>query len=183
MPTYDKCPPAVVEMANAILCEFETHAPILDAKVKIDFLFAFGDPEKDEPAITKNGIPCDGLCRKIPLKDRVAGRGDAEILLDGDFWNAADEPERRALLDHELHHISVMEGERDSAGRPKLRLRKHDVEVGWFSIIAERHGRASGERRQAKNIFDRFGQAFWPDLMNAKPAQEGRFKQVARATV
>ncbi len=33
-------------------------------------------------------------------------------------------------------------------GRPQLKLRKHDVEVGWFKCVAERNGAASLERIQ-----------------------------------
>lgn len=161
-------------MAASILCEFETHKPVLDARVKIDYVFAYAkkgeDGEPVEPAITYRGRPALGLCRKIKTKERVLGRGDAEITLDGDWWASHDEAEKRSLLDHELHHIEV---ETDSNGkaltddftRPILHLRKHDVEVGWFSIIAARHGSHSVERQDAAVIMERFGQMLWPELL------------------
>jgi hypothetical protein len=163
MPTYSKAPQAVKEMANSILCEFESHKPLLDARVSIDILFAHGDERS--PAIVSGGHQALGLCRKLSLKDRVAGRGDAEITIDADWWQHAENDHRRALLDHELHHIEVKDGSRDDAGRPVLKLRKHDVEFGWFRTIAERHGVSSMERVQAKSLFDNYGQSFWPAMV------------------
>lgn len=168
MATFKRCDDSVKEMADKLLSEFETHKPIVDAKLRIDFLFAF--PELDETtgepvndALTKNGIRALGICRKIPLKDRAKGMGDAEICLDGHWWEHSDQAEQRALLDHELHHL-VPTSKRDDLGRPLLKLRKHDFEFGWFSVIAARHGTASQERIQAKRMMDNAGQYFWPDL-------------------
>jgi len=97
------------------------------------------------------GVKALGICRKIPLKERALGRGDAEICLDGEWWKDAPEPEQRALLDHELHHIEVkiIEGAMacDDLGRPLLKIRKHDYELGLFTIIAQRHGRHSSPNR------------------------------------
>ncbi len=173
MPTYQRAPQEVIELANALLCEFATHKPLLDAKVKIDLVFAFpnyddnGQPTND--ALKHHGRKVLGLARRMGLKDRAMGRGDAEISLDAEWWGRASEPERRALLDHELHHLEVRTDVRgiahDDLGRPKLLLRKHDVDVGWFSLIADRHGEASLERRQAAEIAEAFGQFFWPALI------------------
>lgn len=171
MSTFKRCGPEVAEMANSILCEFESHQPLLDAKVKFDFVFAF--PEYDEAtgepmgdAITKNGVPCNGLCRIMPLKDRAMGRGDVEITICAEFWKEASDEERRALLDHELHHASVVIDKRgvvkDDLGRPKIKLRKHDFEVGWFKVIAQRHGMHSQERLQAAQVMNDMGDYFWP---------------------
>ena len=121
-------------MAKELLAQFETHHPIRDAGVTIDFVFAYAkQDEAGNPvgnALTKNGCKCGGLCRKMPLKDRALGRADVEIALDGDWWRDATEDERRALLDHELHHIAVKIGKtglvRDDLGRPVILLRKHD---------------------------------------------------------
>lgn len=173
MPTFQRCDNSVNEMAAEILTKFETHKPILDARVKIDFVFAFPDCSQDtgEPmndALRKGGVKCLGICRKIPLKDRALGRGDAEISLDGDWWKQASEGERRSLLDHELHHLDVKkDGKRfelDDLGRPVLRMRSHDVEIGWFRVVAERNGADSQERIQAKSIMENDGQFFWPEL-------------------
>jgi len=162
MPTYSPAPDSVKNLAAEILEFFETHEPVVEAGVTIDFMFAHG--VDDKPAIMHGGYQAIGLCRIISLKDRVAGRSDVEITIDADWWQDANPGERRALLDHELHHISVPTDETDDAGRPVIKLRKHDVDVGWFSVIANRHGPESMERTQAQLIFDRHGQAFWPVL-------------------
>jgi hypothetical protein len=182
--TYERCPKAVSDLAREILCEFETHKPLLDAKAKIDFVFAY--PELDEktdepiaPALKKNGHAMLGIARKVSLKDRALGRGDAEIALDAHWWDNAKDKEKAALLDHELHHFAV---KTDAGGnyvfddleRPVIQIRKHDHEFGWFMIIAKRHGEASPECIQAAKMFDQAGQLYWPLLEKVERALAAR---------
>lgn len=180
MSTYQKAPSEVREMADKILLDFDTHKPLVEAKVKIDFLFAFADVNEDGEsigcALTKHGVRALGITRKLGLKDRAMGRGDAEVALDGDWWKDATAARQRALLDHELHHLEVRVDEdsvviTDDLKRPKLRLRKHDVEVGWFAVVAGRHGSASLEIEQAKSLMDSYGQLFWPAIDAQEPLQ------------
>lgn len=161
-------------MTDEILSRFASHKPLLDANVTVDLVFAFGERDEDgnllTNALNKNGIPALGITRKISLKDRALGRADAEIALDGDWWQQkSSEEQQAALLDHELHHIAckMKKGQfcYDNLGRPELKLRKHDVEVGWFACIAERHGANSVEQIQAKIVLDRFGQYLFPSLV------------------
>ncbi len=181
MPTFQKCPNDVRELAAKILCQFESHKPLIDAGVKVDLLFAYCDrDDAGEPtneAISHHGQKAYGLCRILGLKDRTMGRGDAEIMLDGDWWQeTATEEQQSALLDHELHHVALRLKQQqttfDNLGRPKLRLRKHDVQFGWFACIAERHGKNSIEQIQAASLMDTLGQFFWPALASAQPAKE-----------
>jgi hypothetical protein len=173
MSLYQIAPDAVRETANAILCKYESHKPILDAKVRIDYLFAFPDKDQDGnfqgDAIRNQGVRALGLTRKLGTKDRAAGRGDAEVLIDGEWWEEASEEEKAALLDHELHHIDVRVDEdghaiRDNLERPALRMRSHDRTMGWFDLIAKRHGAASQEVQQAKHIWDKAGQLYWTEI-------------------
>jgi Putative phage metallopeptidase len=199
MPTFSRCSDTIDKLAYDLCCKF--HEPLIAAKVKIDYVFAYGDTDAKgrtmNDALTKNGRKALGICRKIPLKDRALGRGDAEISLDADHWKLCSESEQAALLDHELQHIAVQTDkggyvQRDDLGRPKIRLRQHDVEVGWFNVVAQRHGAASVERIQAKSIMEIDGQFYWPDLV---PLQDsvtistdkesvtmpmGRFSKIAR---
>ena len=66
-------------MARDILCQFDTHKPLLDAKVKFDLLFAMGDKDEDghvvTDAITHGGEKALGLTRILNLKDRAKGNG------------------------------------------------------------------------------------------------------------
>ena len=180
MSTYQKCPSEVRELAEEIMNEHRTYKDVVEAKVKIDFLFAYAEVGEDGiskgHALTKHGIRALGITRKLGIKDRVMGRGDAEVALDGDWWAEATPLRRKALLDHELHHIEVRTDEegvvlRDDLKRPKLKLRKHDVEVGWFAEVAGRNGSASLELEQAKAVWDSYGQLFWPALDLQEPLQ------------
>lgn len=174
MPTFERCDKSVEHVALSLLGKYEDHAPLLAVEVKIDFVFAYADTDEKtgrplNEALTKNGIRALGVTRILPLKDRVMGRGDAEIALDGDHWKVISAEEQTALLDHELHHLSLKTDKHgnvkyDDINRPQLQLRKHDVEVGWFSVIAQRHGAFSVEQKQAKAIMDNKGQFYWPDV-------------------
>ena len=184
MPTYQKCPLSVAKMADEILAAYESHQFTVAAKVAIDFVFAFAKRddagERIGDALSLHGQRALGICRKIGLKDRALGRGDAEIALDGDWWATAPEAEQRALLDHELHHIAVKIDKRgivtDDLGRPVIGMRKHDIQVGFFNVIAERHGEHSQERIQAKSIRESFGQYYWPEMsaLSLPPMKKGK---------
>lgn len=169
MPKFQRCDESVTDIAADLINLY--HEELAARKVKIDYVFAFA--ERDEVtlevtgnALTKNGCKALGIARKISLKDRALGRGDAEIAIDGDWWQDADEAERSALLDHELHHLIATE-KRDDIGRPIIKLRPHDYEFGWFRVVAARHGSASQERKQARTMMEDSGQYFWGDLTAA----------------
>lgn len=171
MPTYERCPKTVEHMADALLKQY--HEDNVKAEVKFDFMFAIPTlDEHGEPvgeAIMHHGRKALGLARIVSLKDRAKGMGDAEILIDKYWWETAPDEQQKALLDHELHHITLKIDKRglvvDDLGRPKLVMRKHDVEVGFFRVIAERHGKASQEQIQAATMMDGYGQYFWPDMV------------------
>jgi hypothetical protein len=173
MPTYQKANKSVHQLAAQLIGRYPDHKPLEAVELKLDLVFAFADTDEDgrplNDALTKNGLKSLGVTRAVPLKDRALGRGDAEIALDGDWWKTASGDEQAALLDHELHHISLKADKNgnikyDDLNRPLIKLRKHDVEVGWFKLIAERHGSASIERQQAKAIMDSQGQFYWPGI-------------------
>jgi hypothetical protein len=166
MATYRRADAELTDLLTNLLQSY--HPDLIENGVTIDLLWAYGEHDEltgdvKSPAIVHNGYPAHGLCRVMGLKDRAAGRADAEILLDHDFWETVNPRTRAALLDHELEHL-ILRNERDDIGRPKLKLRKHDVQCGWFRSVAERHGSHSIERIQAKMVYDGSGQSFWPDL-------------------
>ena len=90
MPTFQKCDPSVRKMATELLQEFDTHKPLLESRASVDYVFAYADVDDDgkilNNAITKGGVKALGIAKKIGLKERVLGRGDAEITIDGDWW-------------------------------------------------------------------------------------------------
>lgn len=188
MATFEKCDKSVLSLAVQILNAHETHRPVLNAGVRVDYLFAYpkydekGNPVGD--ALKKNGVKALGITRKCSLKERAKGHGDAEICIDGEWWKSADELEQTALLDHELHHISVEVNQagvfkKDDLDRPVIRLRKHDVEIGWFDVVAQRNGIHSQERKQARYLIEARGQLYWPEVsaVNRKESRVAHLEQ------
>ena len=69
-----------------------------------------------------------------------------------------DDAKKDALLDHELYHLEVQRNKHgkpklDCNRRPKLTMRLHDRQYGWFDEIAQRHGSASIECQQAMGLY------------------------------
>jgi hypothetical protein len=177
MSTYVKCPEQVTTLAQGLIEKY--HHALLKYGVTIDFLFAHAKTDDDGqplgPALKLHGYAAGGIARIIGLKDRVAGRADAEILLDGDKWELLPEEEQLALVDHELNHFQVQinskgTAQTDDYDRPKLKMRLHDVQVGWFSVIAQRHSLASGEVQQAMDIVRDYRQSVFFFLDDQKAA-------------
>ena len=168
----------VADMATDILRTYETHKPLIDAKVRVDFLLALAERDEDnqpvQPAIMVRGHQALGKCSIVGYKDRAKGQGDAEIMLDGDWWDGASTEEQRAVLDHELHHIMVPmrngAWKTDDLGRPKLKLREHDFEFGPSTSSPSATVANSVECKMMKAIADNYGQLYWPEI--AHEAQE-----------
>lgn len=134
---------------------YHLHEQIDEFDVKVDFLFAWAEQDdhgqKKGPALKHRGVPALGICRIVNYRDRVKGCGDVEISVDADWWEAptTTHEQQLALLDHELRHIKVLH-DTDQANRPKIKMRPHDFEVGWFHDVAERWGVNSNEVQQAQ---------------------------------
>ena len=175
MSSFKKCDNSVRKLAAEILTQYDCYQPLLDARVTVDYLFAFGPRDGEGmlsgPALTKNGVRVLGLASKQPAKLRALGVMDCLVQLDGDWWEAAEtkDDQRKALLDHELFHFMVVLDDKgpklDCCKRPQVELRDHDAEVGWFFCVAERHGEASQERIQAKAILAAAPQLFLPGIL------------------
>ncbi len=63
-------------------------------------------------------------------------KADFVIIVSAEFWDKADVPKRRALLDHELKHCTYEEDEK--SGEKIWMLRGHDIEE--FTDVVDRHG-------------------------------------------
>lgn len=170
--TYSDAPDECRVMVEEIV---RKHYPDIDrAQVKIDLVSVATDSE-DSPALTLHGYPCAAVIRVVGVKDRAKGHGDVEIVIDEVLWHDSSIERQRALIDHELRHIALKMDPKndkivklDSNGRPKIGLHKHDVQVGWFSDIAKRHGDASFEVQQARTIFVNHRQTFFAFVPEAK---------------
>lgn len=165
--TYDNAPDEVIEKVNDLLELY--HPKLKEAGVTIHILQAHstgGD------AVTVGGYAALACISITSLKNRVKGMKDVEIIIDAERYDELTEPQQIALLDHELHHLEIDPDEgggckRDDASRPKLVMRRHDVQFGWFTVIAERHGANSPEQMQAKKLIDKYGQSFFPFITAA----------------
>lgn len=156
------------------------HYHLKESGVTVSVLFFSGDGP-----LKHAGYPAAATIRKTNPKERALGQSDAIITIDRGAWANFDAAERMALIDHELMHLEpvidawtymtdpktgelvLRDGEvvresctykYDEHHRPKLRMRLHDVQHGWFIRNAEKWGKASGEKRQAELLADRYGQ-------------------------
>lgn len=172
---YSKAPSGVAERVSHILKCF--HPELFNAGVKIDVLsVADSDPEC-EHALKVRGIPAYACVRILDIKQRIKGHGDAEIHIDESKWLMLSDATKDAVADHELEHLEVVINPKnkrvklDCAGRPKLKMRLHDAEFGWFQTVAERHGAASIECKQATQLFLSHTQTFFAFVESVKPKQ------------
>lgn len=164
MKTFDPCDDEVKGRVAEMVRRF--HGELKRAEVTFDLLFVSNDSET-EPALKLHGTRCLAIVKIVSTKDRALDRADAEILIDRDAYGTMSGPQRDALLDHELEHLLVRYDEdgkllTDCQYRPKLKMKPHDVEIGWFESVAQRHGEHSIEVQQARKMTQRFGQAFFP---------------------
>lgn len=181
MPIYREATAECVQLGEKMMAEH--HPDLVAAGVQVAYLFAFGkrneDGELTGPALKLRGWPCRAIVKINSHQDRVEGKGDVTIKVDGDEWPIWDDGERASTLDHELQHVIAVQNRKgvfkeDEGGRPVLKMRLHDFEYAGFAEIAKRHGDASQERRQAAHLVDKYGQLLfaWGDDM-APPQRNG----------
>ncbi len=134
------------------------HHPDLNG-VEVGALFVF-DAESSDSVLKHHGYLAAAVVRITPLRDRALGVADALIVVDRACWATLKGPQRDALIDHELTHLApVLEEETgqlmlDALDRPRLAMRRHDHQLGWFDDVARRHGEASPELMQAKQLVE-----------------------------
>lgn len=134
---------AVREILESV--EEQCHQRLRDVHVTYDILLAYADPDAKKPAppVSFGGYPAAATVRINGLKQRAQGLADVLLTIDGDAWGDLRSEEKRALLDHELAHLVVatkgMEVAYDDLGRVRLKIRKHDWQIGGFDEIVSRH--------------------------------------------
>jgi hypothetical protein len=181
MPLYEKDPPGVGQIVNDLVEKF--HGGLRDAGVSIDLLFAkakadeFG--ETDAVALKDGGYQVAAKVKINGYKARVQGHADAEITIDGDRWDTWSEAEQRAILDHQIEHLELKTDRdnnilRDDLDRPKLLMRRHDHQFGWFDSIVRRHGDASIESQQLAAFTEKRRQLWLPFETEADAIGEAR---------
>jgi hypothetical protein len=171
MPTlYSLCDTfdtSVEKLAKSLIQKH--HPDVSEADVLIEYAFAEAEKDKNgDPigrAIVMRGYAKAGYCQIIATKERALGRPDVRIMLDRDYWAKIPSDQRAALMDHELNHIIVLrtpDGDikTDEYQRPKLKMRLHDHEFGWFDKIAQRHGKSSIEVMSATKFMEEVGTVY-----------------------
>ncbi len=147
MSTYRQADKEVEHLATGLLKYY--YPALVLVEVSIEYLFAHAkiDEQTGEaqgPAIKHQGWPACATVKINSLKDRAAGCRDARIVVDGDEWPHWSKERRLAILHHELHHLELKlddEGQvrSDDLGRPLLKLKPHDFQMGGFYQIVKLH--------------------------------------------
>jgi len=161
MANYFKAPDADAALLNQVLSQH--HQRLEEHGVSVALLVAITE---EGPALKVHGYPALAETRVLNQKLRAHGLADAEITLDHTGWEGLAHNEKLALLDHELTHLEIVFDDNlrpklDDGGRPKLKMRLHDFQFGWFAEVAERHGENSQERKQAAELVAVGGQIFF----------------------
>lgn len=149
------------------------HPGLVKARVRVDCVFVTTDGEDGAP-VKVNGYPALAAASAIPQKFRPATKADVRITIDKEAFDELTDRQKDALLDHELQHFeAVMQDDTvalDGNDRPRIRLRKHDVQLGFFSVIAQRHGEHSQEVIACRAMIENAATVFLPGFeFQAKP--------------
>lgn len=156
--TYEPCDEEVIALVDSVMRAY--HTPLADAGVTTHALFARDYDETTGDAIQavkRAGYPAAAKISVTSLADRARGIPDAKLVIDEYSWKHLDANRRRALIDHELQHLELsvdfhtMEIKLDDLERPKLKLRVHDFEVGYFRAVVLRHGKAAIEAEEIEH--------------------------------
>lgn len=178
---YARAKPEIVDLVNAVVEKYhgDLHAHDVTIGVLIctdpDAVQPLDDRGRPVPVLKLHGYPAAATVKITPYKQRVQGIEDAVITLDLDLWSRLKPAEREALIDHELTHVQVQFEDDDpeqpvkldNAGRPKLKMRLHDVQLGVFDSVIRRHGDAAIDTQVVRACHERYRQsAFnWGDDM------------------
>lgn len=179
--TYEDPPQELTDLIEQAMRRF--HPVLTRCEVKVAALLeAEVDKESGEvlPSLSVNGYPAAATIKATNLKERSLGMADAVLLVDRCWWDShVSMGERLALVDHELTHLEVCADKggtvhwnaeerklfghpkADDRGRPKLRLRKHDIMIGGFIEVARRHKRRAIEVQQVEALQNETGQWAW----------------------
>lgn len=148
---YTVCDEDVKKLVKQLAKKY--YPDMIEGEVSVECIYAdagYDDQEKPKPAVKLHGVPCAAVIKKTNVEQRTQGMSDTTIVIDQHVWEKLSEPERLALIDHELYHIDVQRDEggevkTDEAGRPVIKLKPHDWELAGFLAIAERHKDAALE--------------------------------------
>lgn len=147
MPSYRTPDAEWISLLNQVKEQY--HPKLTEAGVTVSLLQAHGkrnaEGELTSPTLKSHGYPALALVKINSQRDRTDGLTDATVVIDGDQFFDLSHEKQVAALDHELQHLEVVYDDDgniqlDDCNRPKLKMRIHDLFVGGFLCIVERHG-------------------------------------------
>ena len=162
--------PGIGQLVNLAMERW--HPDLWSKRVKVAVLMV--DPPRNSdglvtgPALKHAGAPCAGVCSVASETIRVLCGVDAVIRIASDIWPDLGEDGQLALLDHELEHLEIVDGQhRDE--RPKLGMVQHDYVLAGFRSVIKRHGPAALEVMSARAVREREPMLF--DALDDPPAE------------
>ena len=166
--TYEKADNTIY---NLIQERIEKFYPDLE-KVDLTLDVMVAENDNGDHPVKVNGYPSPAAIKITPLKARAKGLADVELILDWAAFKSMTRNQQEALIDKELYYLEVQRDKEenikfDDLGRPKIRLKKHDYQLGWFREIAVRHKGDSPEVYQAKILWNNDGKTFFPAAQNS----------------
>ena len=188
--TYQPASEEVNELIAAVMGKH--HQPLEQVSLEVKGWFAYA--ERDEAGLPKgmalklHGYACMATVKVNNLKQRVQGLGDAEIMFDGDRWDDLAEEEQFALIDHELCHLMVKVDKvgavkMDAHGRPLLKMRLHDWQIGGFREVVQRHGANALDLQVFDALMASDGQLLFPWAKREPSAVNGKAKTIAAVSI
>lgn len=159
MANYRKADKDLHDLVQTIIDAEKAHEDLHDHGLRVGVLLS-------EDPVTLHGYDCYAIVRKTGPRERAQGCADAVIIIDEVKWNDLSNELRIALLDHELTHLNLARDKEgdvklDNLGRPKIKMRLHDWQLGGFTEMFERHGQDAIEVQHVLATADRFGQCFF----------------------
>lgn len=165
--TFFRAAQDVADLLDEVKLKY--HAELHNYGVKFGILMVMSHKE-GTPALTHRGNPAAATVHVVSMKDRVSKNYDVELLIDADHWKNSNIESKRALLDHELSHVTLKKKtiknekdqdgqvgqtivEEDDLGRPKIKLVHGDYDIGdGFLNVIRRYGDNSIELQNWKSL-------------------------------
>lgn len=140
MATFREADAAVQKLVTQTMDRL--HPKLKEAGVTVTVLTSHGG---DGPALQAKGQQLAFVVKVTSHKERVAGMSDVLITLDGDRWPDWSEKTQVSIIDHcltaiVLRYMPTGEIKTDDCGRPKLKVKPHDMEFGVYYEVMQRHG-------------------------------------------